>query len=565
MGYRVRKFAQRHRNQLLAAGLVIACLVAGIVVSLREAGVARANLAEARRLANVFVFDVHDAVRDLPGSTRARRLIVETGLRYLDNSAKISRGDWQLKAELANAYQRVGDVQGDVTGANLGNTTEALDSYAKAMSLLDAVLRHDPGNRSALLSRITVLRRAGTVSIYTEEPGRALASFRDAQKLGEALLAGSQGDPQAALELAQVYTATGDALWITGAFAASIDENAKAVTLLQKLPQAVASDPPVQKILAAAYSSIGMDQARLGRLDEALQHYRRALPLLENLTRQDPANASYQRALMSAYSHLGDLLGNPKWRSLGDAEGALKAYLQMLGVARRLHETDPANQQAASDYAIALTRVAAVMPRPDFPQRLSMLRESLQLLRNIQQINPQNVMNRWDLAHGYGLLGDALIASDRAEALRAYQVSVSLAEAMLAAGVKSGVPDLVAVLERLAVEAAKAGEREAALRHARRAFEISNPDRPIGKSLSENVQRFLTPRGSAAMGLAYAALAHAKSAPPDRKIEDRREARDWLQKSLANWRKVQADPAFAPSHKLELQQVEQALSEMNRL
>src|SRR5207249_2702955 len=147
------------------------------------------------------------------------------------------------------------------------------------------------------------------------------------------------------------------------AFAASIEEHSKAVTLLQKFSAATSADGTLKKTLADAYSALGMDENRLGRLEDGLANYRRALPLLEELTRQDPANASYQRALIKLYSHLGDVLGNPKWRSLGDADGALRAYQQMLAVARRLHETDPANQQAASDYAIALTRVAAVMPQ----------------------------------------------------------------------------------------------------------------------------------------------------------------------------------------------------------
>src|SRR5262249_9200935 len=84
LGYRIQKFVRRERNLVIAGGLAAACLLSGIAVSLREASIARANLMEARRLANGFVFDVHDAVQDLPGSTRARQLIVQTGLRYLD-------------------------------------------------------------------------------------------------------------------------------------------------------------------------------------------------------------------------------------------------------------------------------------------------------------------------------------------------------------------------------------------------------------------------------------------------------------------------------------------------
>jgi serine/threonine protein kinase len=562
--YRLRKFVRRRRSSLAAGGLVAACLIAGLVVSLREASIAKANLLEARRLANVFVFGVHDAVRDLPGSTRARQLIVETGLRYLDSLAGNSRRDWELKTELATAYQRIGDVQGNVMGANLGNTKEGLQSYRKAITLLDSVLAHDPGNRNAQLARVTVLQRIGTVYVYTQESGRGIASFREAQKIGEDLLARAPNDVAAAGELAQVFSATGDALWVTGAFAASIEEHSKAVALLTKFSAATSDDGSLKKTLAAAYSAIGMDEARLGRLEEGLDHYRRALALLEDLTRKDPANSSYQRTLMSAYSHLGDVLGNPKWRSLGDAEGALNAYRQMLAVARRLHETDPANQQAISDYAIALTRVAAILPAGETAQRLAMLQESLALLHEIERVNPQNVLNRWDLTHGYWLLGDALIASDRPAAIRAYRQSVALAETLIAAGVSSPAPDLVSVLQRLALLAAGEGDREAALRQARRALEICDPAAPIAKGRAENVQRFLTPRGSGAMGLAYAALARAKTSAPAAAVEDRLHAKEWLQKSLAAWRDLQSDPAFAPSHREEMQQVEEAAAKVNR-
>jgi len=564
IAYRVRKFARRRRNSLAAGGLVAACLIAGLVVSLREAGIAKANLLEARRLANVFVFDVHDAVRDLPGSTRARQLIVETGLKYLDGLARNSRRDWDLKTELATAYQRIGDVQGNVMGANLGNTQAGLESYSKAMALLDSVLDHGPANRPAQLARVTVLRRIGTVYLYTQESGRGIASFREAQKIGEDLMARDPADARAAGELAQVYSATGDALWVGGAFAASIEEHVKAVALLQKFSAATSNDGALKQTLAAAYSAIGMDEARLGRLEEGLGRYRQALSLLEDLTRRDPANASYQRTLMSTYSHLGDVLGNPKWRSLGDAEGALDAYRRMLAVARRLHETDPANQQATSDYAIALTRVAAVMPASERSERLAMLQDSLALLREIEQVNPQNALNRWDLTHGYWLLGDALIASDRAAAIHAYRQSVALAENLLAAGVFTPVPDLVSVLERLSILAAADGDRESALRHARRALEVCDPAAAIAKGRAENVQRFLTPRGSGAMGLAYAALARNRAFPPDVSAEDRRHAKEWLQKSLAAWRESQSDPAFAPSHREEMHQVELAAAEVNR-
>ena len=65
--YRVGKFVRRRRGAVLAIAAIIVSLAAGVVVSMREARTANQNLLQVRRLANTFVFDVHDAVRDLPG------------------------------------------------------------------------------------------------------------------------------------------------------------------------------------------------------------------------------------------------------------------------------------------------------------------------------------------------------------------------------------------------------------------------------------------------------------------------------------------------------------------
>ena len=65
-----------------------------------------------RKLTNSFLFEFHDAIRDLPGSTAARALVVQRALEYLDALSKESSGDRALRRELADAYQKVGDVQG---------------------------------------------------------------------------------------------------------------------------------------------------------------------------------------------------------------------------------------------------------------------------------------------------------------------------------------------------------------------------------------------------------------------------------------------------------------------
>jgi non-specific serine/threonine protein kinase/serine/threonine-protein kinase len=138
--YRAAKFLIRHRTGVAAALIVIAALLAGLVMTWREARIAQRRFEDVDSLAHSMIFDIHDAIQDLPGSTAARKLVVEKGVEYLDKRAEESRGDASLQREVAAGYERIGDAQGNMLSANLGDTAGALMSYRKALALRRAVL-----------------------------------------------------------------------------------------------------------------------------------------------------------------------------------------------------------------------------------------------------------------------------------------------------------------------------------------------------------------------------------------------------------------------------------------
>ena len=116
--YRTGKFIRRQKFALAAASLIAVTLLVGIFTTAREARIARPERAraegrfnEVRQLANSMVFDVHDAVSNLPGSTTARSLIVQRGLKYLDSLSSDAGNDRGLQRELAAAYEKLGVVQ----------------------------------------------------------------------------------------------------------------------------------------------------------------------------------------------------------------------------------------------------------------------------------------------------------------------------------------------------------------------------------------------------------------------------------------------------------------------
>ena len=93
---------------------------------------AEARFNDVRQLAGAMIFELYDGFAELPGSTAARQALVNKALQYFDGLARDSGNDPALARELASAYLRVADVQYHPNTANLGDTSGALASLAKA-------------------------------------------------------------------------------------------------------------------------------------------------------------------------------------------------------------------------------------------------------------------------------------------------------------------------------------------------------------------------------------------------------------------------------------------------
>lgn len=192
--YRSGKFIKRNKVSLAVTAVVAVIMIAGAVAIVREARIARTQQARAERrfndvraLANSLLFDIHDSIRDLPGSTAARKLLVDRALKYLDSLSQESGDIPDLQRELAAAYERVGDVQGNSQFANLGDTAGSIASYRKALGIR-LVLKQD-GNasyddKSALA---TIYVKLGFALNATNDFSGALQAYQQAYPITEGL------------------------------------------------------------------------------------------------------------------------------------------------------------------------------------------------------------------------------------------------------------------------------------------------------------------------------------------------------------------------------------------
>ena len=146
-----------------------------------------------RRLANTSLFELHDAIRDLPGSTPARQLLVSNGLQYLDKLARDAGDRPDLQRELAGAYVKVGDVQGRPFNPNLGDTAGALASYKKSVAIYEALTGANASDATFQREMATAYLRLSEVLSATGATADALAYARKALDVQQRVASDTSG------------------------------------------------------------------------------------------------------------------------------------------------------------------------------------------------------------------------------------------------------------------------------------------------------------------------------------------------------------------------------------
>ena len=135
--YRTGKFIHRHRTGVFAAALFVVTLLGGILtmswqwhVADRERKNAESRLHDVRGLDNAVLFELHDAITPLPGSTRARELLVKRAQQYLDSLTANQGRRWaaaRARRGLRTHRRRAGPAR----AGQPGKSAEALESYRK--------------------------------------------------------------------------------------------------------------------------------------------------------------------------------------------------------------------------------------------------------------------------------------------------------------------------------------------------------------------------------------------------------------------------------------------------
>ena len=397
LGYRARKFIQRNRVATAAGVLVFVSLVGGLVATAWQAH--RATLQkmraerrfnDVRRLAHSVLFDYHDAIKGLPGATAVRERLVKDALIYLDSLTRESSGDPALQRELAAAYERVGDVRGEIYSASLGDMTGALDSYQKALRLRETLVAADPRDVNNQRDLAESYTKIGSQLQDTAEAARGLEYLRKACALYRQLANGEPDNSEVFDYLARAHNELGVALQQWGDTAGALENHNAALRIRKDLLAHQPGSELHRRHLAVTYWDIGQVLLLRGDFKAAVEANRKATELSAALLAENPTSTRDRRRLAISYQTDGDC------RALaGDIAGALDSYRKKLQLDERSLADDPVNAQARGDIAYSCARIGELLAiRGDYVEAFANEHKALELYEKLTADSPQDLYAR---------------------------------------------------------------------------------------------------------------------------------------------------------------------------
>ena len=416
--YRSSKFITRHKAGVAAAVIVLLTLLSATVITSWQARVARRERVNAeqrfndvRKLANSVVFELHDSIQDLPGSTPARELLVSRALEYLDKLANDAGQEPSLQLELAAAYDKIGDIQGGFRTSHLGQRQKAGESYRKALAIREALVAAAPDNVDFRRKLSTSYTKLGNILWIETDLSGSLEFYGKALGINKQLASEFPDDTEIRFDLAVSYTDFGYMLGANGRGDEAMENGRKAVALMEELAGANPNNNKIQQGLAVSYGKLAEIITSLTENhSEALLFYRKSQKISDKLFIADPLNTKLRRNQAIDYFNVALVSGK-----LGDTKTALDGSRKSLAIFAEMSSADPLNEDLRQLVAAVRTFVCQMMIKTgNAAEAIELLNQTLRTLEKSFAASPTDELAHYRIAtvqEGLGQ-GHAGLAAD---------------------------------------------------------------------------------------------------------------------------------------------------------
>jgi hypothetical protein len=399
--YRFRKFVQRNKTAVLATSatallLLTATAVTGwqYNVAQRERQMAEQRFNDTRTLAKSVLYELYDAIDAVPGSTKAKELLAAKALEYLDRLAAEGGNDPYLLSELADGYQRIGNIQGGYGQANLGQTAEAKVSYEKSFAIRKSIIdsgETDPKFKTKLALAYARMADADYLETdlqgYYENHTMALGLMIDsAASTGE--------DADTIYELAAAHINAGRGACVVNKFDEGIPLLVKGVEIFERLDKQYPENQQFRTGLIYSYDTLGEMHSAFGQKEEALNQFRKAKALVDETLQTLPNNVDALRFSAVVNTSIADAACD-----LGRYDEAMTSADIALQQARLLGANDEGNLDAEMLISLTIGNRGRVLARSGkWKEGIEALQTSRTTFAAVVESDPANKIAPFQLA-----------------------------------------------------------------------------------------------------------------------------------------------------------------------
>jgi tetratricopeptide (TPR) repeat protein/predicted Ser/Thr protein kinase len=364
--YRAGKFMRRHTLGLASAVLLATTVAAGVGGVLWQAKVANqerrksdARSADLRQLSDSLLSELDEAIRQLPGSTGAQKLLVTRVLEHMDRMARDAQGDRLTELDLVEAYTRLGNIQGNTYDQNLGDTAGAMTSLDKAIAIAQPLAASNPLDRDALEALANAQESRSEVEYWnvTEKPQEAIAYMKAAAATYDRLAALPNVTPAQLVAVSRAYNTLGDQLWARGAgglvdLPAALAAYRKGIDFENRV---LRLDPSI----VSARRGIGTLQMKIGSVEldtdpaQALKDIEIALQDFDSVPEAD------RKSLITVRNRaITERKKAMALEALGEHAQAIPLFEEVLQIDRQIAAADPKDRRAIYDVGVTLQDTA---------------------------------------------------------------------------------------------------------------------------------------------------------------------------------------------------------------
>jgi tetratricopeptide (TPR) repeat protein len=453
-----RRGASRRRNVLsgsLAAGLLLALVLAGLAFWQRDIAVEQRTIADQQRQ---FAEQQRKRAEDTlaAATTTANSLVSDLAQRFKNSTGipaalikDILDRARALQDQLINSGQATPDLRRSEAGALdeivnallvIGDTTGALAAASHAQQIFADLAAANPGSTDAQRDLSVSYIKVGDAQKAQGDLASALKSYQASLAIFERLAQSNSGNLDRQIDLSTVYSKVGDVQMAQRDLPGALKSYQAAFAIAERLAQSDSGNALWQRDLSIAYNKVGDVQVAQHDLAGAMQSYRASLAVAQGLAQSDPRNAEWQRDLSVVYEMVGNVQMSQR-----ELAGALKSYQASLAINRTLAESDLGNSGWQRDLSVAYDKVGDVqMAQRDLSGALKSYRAAFAIAERLAQSDSGNASWQRDLLVECVNIAAADPAQARTMLTRALQIANNMKAKGILAPSDAWMPDELA-------------------------------------------------------------------------------------------------------------------------